>query len=327
MKTAKKPLALMCAQPAIPYYAWQVEVMLQNFKDVGIHEKYEIRILFAYNINETAIVKSNIEAVKKVENKFKDIAQFYYYQDTRNYPISYISSIRPNILKQHFAAEYLNIPEAVFYHDCDIVFTKFPDFFDGLLDGKDWYVSDTRSYIGHKYILSKGEDVLNEMCSIVNIDPKEVERREDQSGGAQYLMKNVDFFFFQDMEVHCERLFKEISDLNRKKKAADPSHHEVQIWCADMWAILWGAWKRGFDTKIIPELDFCWATDRLENWEKKYIFHNAGIVDSSKNEYFYKGDFRHKYPFLHECESYRKDFASYKYFEIIKSVGANSCLL
>jgi len=327
MKTSKKPLALMCAQPAIPYYAWQVEVMLQNFKDVGIPDKYEIRILFAYNINETAIWKSNIEAVKKVENKFKDIAQFYYYQDTRNYPFSYISSIRPNILKQHFAAEYLNLPEAVFYHDCDIVFTKFPDFFDGLLEGNDWYVSDTRSYIGHRYIVSKGDDVLNEMCSIVNIAPEEVQKREDQSGGAQYLMKGVDYFFFEQMEVNCERLFKEITELNRKKKAADPTHHELQIWCADMWAILWGAWKRGYDTKIIPELDFCWATDRIENWDKKYIFHNAGIVDSAKKEYFYKGDFRSSYPFLHECDTYRKDFSSYKYFEIIKSIGANSCLL
>jgi hypothetical protein len=94
-----------------------------------------------------------------------------------------------------------------------------------------------------------------------------------------------------------------------------------------MWAILWGAWLRGYETKIIPEMDFCWATDRIDNWDKKYIFHNAGVTGGTAHELFYKADFRDKYPYLHECETYKKEFASYKYFQIIKAIGQNSCLI
>lgn len=326
MNNPKNPLALVCVQPSIPYYAWQTEVMLKNFSDLKIHEKYEIRLLFAYNKNESDW-RTKVSTIKKVEEKFSGVAKFYFYQDTRQYPINYISSIRPNILKQHYAAEYLNIPDTIFYHDCDIVFTKFPDFFESLLSDNYWYVSDTKSYIGYNYIKSKGEDVLNEMCRIVGIHPDQVQTREDQSGGAQYIMKGVDYFFFDKMEKDCERLFREITQLNNKKKQEDPKHHELQIWCADMWAILWGAWMKGYETKIIPEMDFCWATDRMEKWDKKYIFHNAGVVASSQQDHFFKGAFLDSYPYLITGEEYKKDFASYKYFEIIKSIGQNSCLL
>ena len=33
------------------------------------------------------------------------------------------------------------------------------------------------------------------------------------------------------------------------------------------------------------------------------------------------------YPYLHECETYDQNKASYKYFEEIKSIGNKSCLL
>jgi hypothetical protein len=165
------------------------------------------------------------------------------------------------------------------------------------------------------------------MCEIVGIHPELVRNRENQSGGAQYLMKRVDWVFWDKVEKDCEKLFKDITALNMQKKIADPTHHELQIWASDMWAVVWNAWMRGYDTNIIPELDFCWATDRIEKFDEKYIFHNAGIVDAIKNQYFYKADFRASYPYNHECETYLKDVASYKYFELMKKVGENSCLL
>lgn len=316
----------MCVQPCILYYAWQVEVMLTNFKRLGIHEHYDIHCLFAYNKNEKDW-EENISVIKKVELSFLDEATFFYFEDTRVYPISYISSIRPNVLKQHFK----NNPElsnsSIFYHDCDMIFSKFPDFFENYIDDKDWYVSDTRSYIGYNYIVSKGEDVLELMCNIVGISTDVIKDREEQSGGAQYLMKGVDWQFFEKMEFDCENLFKELTDLNKKKKALDPEYHELQIWAADMWALLWGAWIKGYETKIIPELDFCWATDRIEKFDEKYIYHNAGITDSLKLHYFYKAYFRDRHPYNHECKTYLKEFASHRYFELIQSVAKNSCLL
>lgn len=326
MSNIKKPLTLMCVQPCIPYYAWQLEVMLKNFTDLGIHECYDIHILCAYNTNE-ANWAENMQPIQLVEEKYESKAQFFYYQDTREYPISYISSIRPNLLKQHYAKYKDIISDAVFYHDCDIVFTKFPNFFEKYIEGNDWYVSDTRSYIGYDYILSKGEDVLKTMIDIMDISENTIKARQEQSGGAQYIMKGVDELFFHKMEKDCERLFKDVSALNAKKKEEEPKYHELQIWCADMWAILWGAWLRGYNTYIIPEMDFCWATDSIEKWNDKYLFHNAGVVHSIADTHFYKANFRNQYPYLHDGNNYDKNKSSYKYFEIIQSIGEKSCLL
>lgn len=327
MSNTKKPLTLMCVQPCIPYYAWQLEVMLQNFTDLGIHEKYDIHILCAFNESEPNW-RNDIAPILKVEDKFSvEGVRFFYYQDKREYPVSYISSIRPNVLKQHYTDHSDCIADAVFYHDCDIVFTKFPDFLEKYVEGKDWYISDTISYIGHDYVLSKGEDVLDAMVDIVGISKEVVKSRQHQSGGCQYIMKGVDEIFFHKMEKDAEKLFKNITELNRQKKEKDPTHHELQIWCADMWAILWGAWLRGYKTHIVPEMDFCWATDTSEKWNEKYIFHNAGVTNSIKDKYFYKADFRSQYPYLHDDSGYDITKASFNYFQIIKSIGNKSCLL
>jgi hypothetical protein len=55
-----------------------------------------------------------------------------------------------------------------------------------------------------------------------------------------------------------------------------------------MWAVLWNAWLRGNETKVTPELDFCWATDTINRWEETSIFHNAGATPDRK-DIFFKG--------------------------------------
>ena len=91
-----------------------------------------------------------------------------------------------------------------------------------------------------------------------------------------------------------------------------------------MWCILWNAWQRGYKTNIIPEMDFCWGTDSLEKWNEKTIFHNAGVVGQN-DKLFFKGAYTDTYPYDIE-DDFNKESASYKYFEIIKSIGKNSCL-
>ena len=119
-----KNVTFMCVQPAIPYFAWQLEVMLENFKSLGIHENNQIDILIAYNTNESDF-QDKLDTMNKVEQRYKDVADFFYYTDTRVYPFSYTSSIRPNLLKQHFKKFPQLEEECVFYHDCDIIFTKY----------------------------------------------------------------------------------------------------------------------------------------------------------------------------------------------------------
>jgi hypothetical protein len=249
-------LRFVCAQPAIIYYAWQVEVMINNFMKNGI------------NPNNIDIVCSKPDRIvpeewSKLANKYA--ARFFFYDDFRATK-GYVSSIRPNILKQHFLKYPELEKEAIFYHDCDIVFTKPIDWIYQYLDGDEWYGSDTRWYIAHSYIESKGRDVIEQMCKIANIDEQLVKDNETNSIGAQYLMKNINAKYWDDVEQLCEKLFVDITQLNIKKKQADPSHHELQIWCADMWAVLWEAWKRGYKTNCEDNLQFGWATSAPSDW-------------------------------------------------------------
>ena len=307
-------IRFICAQPASTYYAWQVEVMINNFIDMGI------------NPNQIDIVcwKQNgviPEEWSKLAAGYP--ARFFFYNDERETK-HYISSIRPNILKQHFKANEEIEKDVIFYHDCDVVFTSRIDFDKYLSDDK-CYGSDTRWYISHDYILGKGEDVLDKMCEIVGIDKEIVKDNELNAIGAQYLMKGIDWKFWEEVEKDSERLFKEITELNNIKKRENPSYHELQIWCADMWAVLWGLWKRGKETICDPDLEFSWGTSTESDWDRLKIFHNAGVV-SGNDGLFYKADYINRYPYGDELEI-RGGTASKKYWDIIKEVGKKSVLI
>ena len=141
-----KNLRYVCAQPRLVYYAWQVEVMINNFIKHGINPN-NIDILVAWNPNDDTSKPETVEMWNKLAAHY-NMVRFFFYEDTREKPINYISSIRPNIIKQHFR----NYPElqyeAIFYHDCDIAFTKKPNF-DQFLDDDIWYLSNTNSYINN----------------------------------------------------------------------------------------------------------------------------------------------------------------------------------
>jgi hypothetical protein len=213
--------------------------------------------------------------------------------------------------------------EAIFYHDCDIVFTQTPNFNAFLNDGI-WYLSNTNSYINYDYIKSKGMDVYYEMCSIVGMYEMIPPLMNSHSGGAQYIMKNVNHLYWNKVEKDCEELFYHITQLNNKKKAADPTYHELQIWCADMWAVLWNGWLRGNETKVVSEMDFSWATDPKHRWEETTIFHNAGVTGTGKH--FYKGIYQNILPYNIE-DTFDEQFCSKLYFNEIKETAQKSCLL
>lgn len=310
-------LRFVCAQPAIKYYAWQVEVMLNNFRDCGV------------NLNQIDIVCKIDDGVipdewSRLANGYA--ARFFFYNDTRATK-HYISSVRPNILKQHWAARPEIWPDAIFYHDCDILLTKPIDEWittDFILDDT-WYGSDTRWYIAHSYIKSKGQDVISAMCNIMNLEERIIEENELNCIGAQYLMKNVTYDYWDRVEHDCERLFKEITELNHQKKAADPTHHELQIWCADMWAVLWGAWRRGMTTRCHDNFNFSWATSYLDEFNRCNIFHNAGITTAA-NRQFYKADYMERLPYNLDLDI-EPNTATRFYYDHVQAVGRKSVLL
>ena len=143
------------------------------------------------------------------------------------------------------------------------------------------------------------------------------------SGGAQYILKNINADFWDKVEFDCENLFYYITKLNEQKVKEDPSHHPLQIWCADMWAVLWNGWLLGNETKVVPEMTFSWATDPKNRWKETTIFHNAGVTGPGK--YFYKGDYMNSLPYDIE-DTFDEQFCSKLYFNEIKETAQKSCL-
>jgi len=321
-----KELRFICAQPAIPYYTWQVEVMINNFLDMGIHPNY---------IDIVCWKVDNIipEAWIKLANHYNTV-RFFFYSDTRASK-NYTSSIRPNILKQHWLARPEVKENVIFYHDNDIVFTK-PVNWQQFLNDDKWYGSDTRWYIGHDYIISKGEDVLNKMCEIVNINKRMVKAYELNAIGAQYIMKDIDWTFWDAVERDSERLFTEITELNNQKvienrhtmppnAPSTPAYNPLQIWCADMWAVLWNAWKLDKETICHDDLQFSWATSNIDDWNKYNIFHNAGVTTDADG-LFYKAKYMDKLPYGEKL-NIKPNTASHEYWKLIEKVGKKSCLI
>lgn len=301
----------ICCQPSNIYYSWQVDTMIYSFINNGINQE-QIDIVFS-------IKSANENSCLYLLDKYPNV-NFYFYPDTRK-SIKYISSVRPYTLKKHFY-KYPDLYKGTFmYHDCDIALTK-PLEIDNYLCGCDQtcYLSDTISYIGHNYILSKGQDVLDLMCSVANIDKELVKQNEANSGGAQYILKNIDYTFWEEVEIDCENLFYEVVKLNTKKVAEDDRYHPLQIWCADMWAVLWNLWKRNRKTKIIKELNFTWATEPINKWGENSIFHNAGI-NNNKDNAFYKANYISKIP-PNDLEI-NPTLTSYKYYELVKNILNN----
>ena len=296
----------LCAQPATLYYAWQIDTLIYNFINNNINQS---------QIDIVCSVEKKIDDYFYIlEEKYRDV-NFYFYQDTRT-DFTYISSVRPHILKKHFE-KYPDLYKGSFlYHDCDIALTQELDLDKYLCTCNDnCYLSDTRSYIGYNYIMEKGEAVLNRMIQTIDIDRELVKANQDNSGGAQYLLKNIDHKFWEQVEIDCVQLYKNITSVNAKIKGLNPEYHELQIWCSDMWAVLWNLWKLGRTTPIIRELNFMFAVDGIEMWDNKPIYHNAGVTGGNI-DLFNKGKYIEMLP--PEYLEINPKKASYKYYELVK---------
>jgi hypothetical protein len=290
----------ICAQPAIEYYTWQVEVMIQNFMAQGVNPN-NIEIVAGYH---GTIPQSWL----KLAGHYNYV-RFFFYPDNRLKP-GYISSIRPHILYQHWKAFPELANATVFYHDCDIVLAR-PVDFSMMLNDEVCYVSDTVSYIGANYIRSKGEHYLDMMTDLVGVSKDYVIEQESNSGGAQYLIKKVPADFWLKVYSDSENLFRIVN----KQIDKDKPDHALQIWCADMWAVLWNLWFYDKSVIVTPDLSFSWGTSGIAEWDKHPIYHNAGVT--SNDLMFYKADYMTKLPYDLSMENLSDQFCAYNYAKII----------
>jgi len=296
----------ICAQPSTFYYAWQIDAMILSFSKCGV------------NLSSVHIVSNDVKDpyFLKVDKKWSRYGvKFSYYLDNRK-DITYISSIRPHLLEKHWKENPELVDNFIFYHDCDIALTKpIPNLLLKLSE-QTCVLSDTISYIGAKYIEAKGHDLLKEMCKIVVIDPGEVLSNENNSGGAQYLLQpGINSKFWSKVYTDSENLFNKISIRCNEIKKDNPDWHELQIWCADMWAVLWNLWKEGYETRCDTDLDFTWGTSRMDMWERNAIFHNAGVIKQEEGDPFHKGAYLYRPPIKAPRPSDK--WASQKYYDLV----------
>ena len=321
-------LVFVSAQPDIPYFHWQTKIYIHNFIEKGI-KPHQIHVLF--------IILSDTEPSEE-SLKLKSFGvNVHHYDDTR-YDKTYIPTLRPLILSK-WLKENPQFGKCYFYHDSDIIFRELPDF-DSLLNDEYSYLSNTISYIGYEYIkecskryedvhpqLYEGE-LLDRMCDIIGISPEVVKENQLNSGGAQYLIKNTDYLFWDKVFHDSERLYSMLFGFHK----AHPIQHEIQMWTSDMWAVLWNLWLRGNETRVTDNLSFSWATDTIEQYERHPILHMAGVTYDLRESKFYKGEFISRDPIKHLTEDetffdYIEDNSSTKkYVEVMKSLIKNQTI-
>jgi hypothetical protein len=296
------------SQPANTYYAWQVEVYLHNFIKNGINPE-DIHVLFSIQNEEIPL------QIKTIERAFPQV-EFHYYKDTRDY-VDYVPSIYFNAVKQHFAKFPSLETETIMFHDSDTILAKRPDFYE-LLNDNTWYFSDTKSYINYDYIMQKGEHILHKMCEIVGIDKKLPKLLNSNSGGAQHLIKNSTYEFWNKVENDAHTLYKYFCETEHLYVKKYQNDYPIQKWTAGMWSLLWNSWYFDNEVVISDKLSFGWATDLSNSLEGKQFLHNAGVT-SDRLDLFFKGNWINTPPYNKNLQI-NEDYCSHRYYKEIQEV-------
>jgi hypothetical protein len=310
-------LVFVSAQPDSIYFHWQVELYLYQFSKHGL--KHKCYAVFGYTDEPS-------DYIIRLSNTYNVV----WYKDERT-DKKYIPSIRPHILKKFFK-DRPELGKNVFYHDSDIFLVKVPNF--DLMADNVGYVSDTISYIGYNYIQACSNryklkypelphnDLVTKMCECMEISEELVKENEKNSGGAQYILRDIDSDFWEQIEESCNKLYTMLKEYESKY----PIDHHIQSWTTDMWCVLWEYWKLGKKTVVHTELDFSWGTQDIKAYKSKNIFHLAGVLREHSDSIFYKGEYNNKNP----IDAYRenknvfdyisKTSSTYEYINVLKNL-------
>jgi hypothetical protein len=292
-----KPILITC-QPTDTYFVWQNQMFIESCLEQGFEEE-QIHILLYNPIGRPD--NANWDKLKEYYPKLN----IFVYQDkgVQQYLGTYIPILRPHILKQHFEAFPELQDRTIIYTDCDILWLKSLNI-NHLLNDDVNYVSDANSYLNHTYFESKYKDVLPEkleearsidflkgVCDIIGIDKQVVIDNNSNTGGVQYILKDIDSAFWQKVETDVLKIRMYLQQMNREFFKDENSG--IQSWCADLWAVQFNLWFFKKESRVAKELEFAWATDPIIKIDTYPILHNAGITGTEMNGYpcFYKGKY------------------------------------
>lgn len=287
-------LLFVSAQPDLPYFHWQTKLYVHNFIEKGINPK-QIQILFSITQENGEPTDGGIDLIKTGVN-----VNFYKDERVRKH---YIPSIKPYLIYK-WLEQNPQKGKIFFLHDSDIILNQ-PLKLSNLIEDDVIYMSDTKSYIGYDYLKKsssnyekefngcQNEQLINEMCEVVGINKQKLIDNQENSGGGQYIIKNTDSEFWKKVFEDSNNLYSKMMTFQRRFPLRNG---KVQFWTAEMWSLLWNLWKSGKQTKIVKELDFCWATDHIKKTTETPILHMAGVTENMKYNKFYKGEYIEKNP-------------------------------
>lgn len=293
-----QPILITC-QPDDSYFIWQNHLYIESCLNNGFKEE-QIHIL---------LYKPKTRQWNEKWNKLKEchpgINIFQYDDEGIQHLLStYIPVLRPHILSRHFKAFPELEKKVIIYTDSDILWTRDPQL-EHLYDDDISYMSDAHSYLNLSYFESKERDVLpekkveynkrdvaKEVCDLVGITKEKFVENNLNTGGVQYILKNVTSEFWKKVEKDCISIRKHLMSVNREFFQSESKG--FQSWCADLWAVQLNLWYFGKETKTVDELKFSWSTDPISKLETCSIFHNAGITANIMNDtpYFYKASYQ-----------------------------------
>jgi hypothetical protein len=293
-----RELKFMTCCPDDTYYTWQVHLWLESLKNIGKSQDAIVLLFIPHGRTHN----SKWEQVKQLYPE----VEFNVYLDDKDqisteYIPKYIPILRPYMMWKYFTEHPEMSEKAIFYCDSDILFMPTFDV-DKFKDDDVNYLSDTNSYINVDYFDGMWEralpekqeefkklDVVAMMGALIGITREQAERFKEDSGGAQYLLKNLNAAYWFKVMKDCIVIRSYLQKINRE--FFKDENAGFQAWCADMWAVLWNLWFHEGFTKVIPEMAFAWATDPIEKLDVCPILHNAGITKQKMGEMeaFYKG--------------------------------------
>lgn len=289
-------LRILSAQPNDLYFNWQLRVQLNNLRKYGLSRRYTALI---WKHSDRAGGNMFEEEWDRLQKDYPE-ATFKFYEDPSGELhriiklMSYIPLLRPWLLHKYFEENPDHTKDTILYIDSDVVFTRQPNL-DRLLHNDTCYLSDTKSYIAASYFDSKEKDVvpekleaykkidvLDDLLKEFGLNREIAVQNEQGSGGAQYLLKGIDAQFWMDVFQGCIKILINLRSVNRR--FFENTDKGFQVWCADMWSILFNLWKKDYKTECPPEMDFCWATDPIEKWDKVQIYHDAGATSRNHDQ-------------------------------------------
>jgi len=296
----KEPIIITC-QPDDDFFIWQNHLYIESCLESGFDES-SIHILLYNPPNRPINLKWD-----KLLGFYPKLNIFRYSDDilggVSKFLGLYIPLLRPHILKQHFKRYPELSKEVILYTDSDILWTKNLDIHK-LFEDDICYLSDAHGYMNNDYFNSKYNHILEdkkdqlrdrdfakEICELSGITKDIFIANNRNIGGVQYVLKNIDFEFWEKVEKDC--LYIRTHLLNVNKQFFKNENAGIQSWCSDLWAVIFNLWYRNYETKIIREMDFAWSSDPISKLDKVGILHNAGVVSRKQGDIpvFFKGDY------------------------------------